>query len=438
VGRLRQVIWDEADLEARLCRALDVTKKTLAYFAVDGFEDAEVPENNFRPEKPVAECAMLIYAASLAMHLPNVANRIDEIAHLLVPYARSQQTLLNIALHPSLCIDYAVPHILLSKLGYYDLAFDSVLKSSMSSQSCHGHERPPFAALEQRWITSLWMDASPGRDWRPDLLNSVLYHPLDILGGLRQDFYAFTHLIMYCTDFGFRPSLFPRPRSLILDDAQSLLAKCLDEEDYDLAAEVLLSWPLSGARWSATASFGFRVLARVEDQVGVLPAGITKAARLNKLRGEERTRYALGTGYHTALVMGLICSVSLRPGRAPSVRVTGPQVEKSFLDFLLNYLEQDQGHWQPIFSELTNSERRALVSLLLDIVIIQKCRKHDYKAVIDVLSTSSRYGLANSPICAQAAQLLERLSACSYAVSSNKKMDNCQCPVPGLLNTKTG
>jgi hypothetical protein len=410
------VRWDTADLTNRLCKALDISKRALTYFAVNGYEDADVPENSFRPEKPIAECAMLIYAASAAIHIPEVAKRVDEIAHLLVPYARSKQTLLNIALHPSVCVDYAVPHVLLSKLGYADPGFDFVLKSSLSSLSHDGHERPPFATAEQKWIRSLWTGAEHGSDWRSALRNSVLYHPQDILGGLRQDAYAFTHLMMYCTDFGYRPGIFPRSRSAILGDAQSMLAKCLDEEDYDLGTEVLLAWPLSGARWSAAAAFGFRVAACVEDQVGVLPAGIRKADRLNNLQGEDRTQYALGTAYHTALVMGLICAASLRPGRAPSIRLVGPQVEQSFLHFLLNHLEKDQGHWQLVFSELTPSEQRALGPLLLDIAIAQKCRKHDYGAISDLLKTASEYGWAKSSLCAQAAQLLERLAACSQAL----------------------
>jgi uncharacterized protein DUF6895 len=263
----------------------------------------EVPQNSFRPEKPIAETAMLIYAASAANRLFDVASRVEGIARLLVPHARSQRTFLNISLHPSLCMDFAVPHILLTKLGYPDEHFDDVLRSCMGSQVRHGHERPPFASLEQRWITSLWTSTVPGQAWRRDLLNSVLHQPQDILGGLRQDAYAFTHLMMYCSDFGFRTAHLPRPQSVILGEARSLFAKCLDDEDYDLGAEVLLAWPLSGARWCASATFGFRVLARVEDQVGVLPAGTTKADRLDKLEGKERTQYALGTAYHTALVI---------------------------------------------------------------------------------------------------------------------------------------
>jgi hypothetical protein len=398
---------------------LDIAKRAVELFAMDGYADTEAPANSFRPEKPIAETAMLIYAASTASRFSDVASRIEEIARLLVPHARSQRTLLNIALHPSLCMDFAVPHVLLTKLGYCDAGFDDFLRCCLNSQARHGHERPAFASLEQRWITSLWARTGPGRDWRPDLLNSVLHQPYDILGGLRQDAYAFTHLVMYCTDFGFRVSYFPRPRSVILGEARSLLAKCLDDEDYDLAAEVLLAWPLSGARWCTSATFGFRVLAHVEDQVGVLPAGTTKADRLDKLEGKERTQYALGTAYHTALVMGLLCAASLRPGRAPSVTVTGPRMDKSFLDCLLEFLDRDQGHWQPELSELTESERNALAPLLLDIAIAQKCRKHDYEAVSELLRVASRHGMANSTLCGQAAQLLERLATCSHAIQTS-------------------
>ena len=61
--------------------------------------------------------------------------------------------------------------------------------------------------------------------------------------------------------------------------------------------------------------FGFRVLAGAEDSTGILPCGNTKADRLGRLQGEERVRYAFGTAYHTAYVMGFLCAASLRPNR---------------------------------------------------------------------------------------------------------------------------
>jgi hypothetical protein len=194
-----------------------------------------------------------------------------------------------------------------------------------------------------------------------------------------------------------------------------LLTRYVDVEDYDLAGEVLLAWPLTGASWSASAAFVFRVLASVEDQVGILPCGNVNLSRLTQLEGEERARYALGTAYHTAFVMGFLCAASLRSGRIPPARILGPQYERSFLDRLLHYVHDDQGHWQPVFSSLTEREQRVLTPFILDIAIMQSCRRHNYKAASDILSLASEHSMESSPMCRQAAELLGRIAGCSTA-----------------------
>jgi Domain of unknown function (DUF6895) len=408
--------WNEADLEARLCRALEVARKTLNYFAINGYTDKESPIHTFGPDKPVAETVMLIYAASACGHRPNVASRVDELARLLAPHVRSERVLVDIALHPALALKFAVPHVLLTRLGYRDAGFDDFLRSCISSHARNGHDRPPSASLERRWISSLWTGSDADAGWRADLLDSVLNWPIDILGGLRTDAYAFTHLIFYCTDFGFQTRRLPRRRSIILEEAASLLARYVDAEDYDLAGEILLAWPLTGAPWSPSAAFGFRVLASVEDQVGVLPSGSIDLSRLTELKGEERARYALGNAYHTAYIMGFLCAASLRPGRVPPTKIVGPRCEKSCLSRLLCYVDDDQGHWQSEFSSLAEGEQRVLTPLILDIAIMQKCRRHDYEAVSEILSLACDYRIANSPMCRQAAELLERIANCSTAI----------------------
>jgi hypothetical protein len=137
---------------------------------------------------------------------------------------------------------------------------------------------------------------------------SALSRPIDILGGPKEDAYALTHLVIYCTNFGFSAKRLPRPKSEVLAEARSLLAKCLDEEDYDLAAETLMIWPQLGVPFCASSAFGFWVLLQVESQVGVLPSVRTRSDRLKRLKGDDRTRYAFATAYHTALVMGLLCA----------------------------------------------------------------------------------------------------------------------------------
>ena len=412
--------WNEADLEARLCRALDVARKTIDYFAVDGYTDADPPIYNFGPEKPIAETAMLMYAASAAGDRPAIASRIDELARLLAPHARSERVLVDMALHPALAFKFAVPHVLLTKLGYRDASFDDFLRTCVSSHARNGHDRPPSASLERQWITSLWTGEDRAASWRAALLDSVLNWPVDILGGLRDDAYAFTHLMLYCTGFGFRAPRLPRSRSIILGEAGSLLARYIDAEDYDLAGELLLAWPLTGAPWSPTAAFGFRVLARVEDEAGVLPCGNVNLGRLAQLEGEARTRYALGMAYHTAYVMGFLCAASLSPGRVPPVTIAGPQFDESCLTRLLHHVSDDQGHWQAEFRTLAGEERLALTPLVLDIAIVQTCRRHDYKAMSDVLSIACECRLAGAALCRQAAELLDRIAKCSAAASARR------------------
>jgi hypothetical protein len=215
-------------------------------FAIDGYTDHETPAHSFGPEKVVAETAMLIYAASASRHRNPIATRIDDLARLLAPHARSQRVLVEIALHPALAFKFAVPHILLTKLGYLDTAFDDFLKSCVSASTRNAQDRAPSSSLERQWIRSLWSGLNSDAAWRAGLRNSVLNAPFDILGGLRTDAYAVTHLIMYCTDFGFRNRRLPRRRSVLLGDAASLLARYVDAEDYDLAGELLLAWPLIG------------------------------------------------------------------------------------------------------------------------------------------------------------------------------------------------
>src|SRR6187551_325793 len=98
--------WDEADIVRRLCRSLDVTKKSIALFSERGYTDSQIVDNSFRPDKPIAEATMLLYAASGLAHA-GVAERVEEVAAQLAPLARSQRIRLSMALHPALCVEFA-------------------------------------------------------------------------------------------------------------------------------------------------------------------------------------------------------------------------------------------------------------------------------------------------------------------------------------------
>ena len=59
---------------------------------------------------------------------------------------------------------------------------------------------------------------------------SSLASPIDLLGGSREDIYAFTHALMYWSRFAATSRRLPRPRAAILAEAGSAVALCLDEQ----------------------------------------------------------------------------------------------------------------------------------------------------------------------------------------------------------------
>jgi len=404
--------WDQQDLERRLCHALDVAKRTVERLAPEGYIDPEEPRGHIRPEKVISETALLLLAASTAAGSDEVWGRIHSVAVALKPHARSERMLLGICLEPALALDYATAHLCLSRLGYRDAKFDALVRRALESQVSRGRERAPHRVLEQAWLLKGWHnDSGDDHRWRA-VRDSVLNRPMDLLSGSRDDLYAFTHALMYVTDFNISERRLPRQRNVICAEADAALARCLDQEDYDLAGEILLTWPLTGNSWSAAAAFGFRVLASVEDQAGFLPTASTRIQRLAGLEGEKRESYFLATAYHTIYVMGLLCAAVLQPGRRPPLRIPTRAAVPGSAEHMFSVVDAGtrKAHWTQEFEKLTALERDALAPMLLDIELRRKTEERDFGAVSKLLTKADTLGLANRPLASQAAEMLDRLA----------------------------
>lgn len=406
--------WDQQDLIRRLCHALDIARLAVEHLAADGYKDDSDPSKNVRPEKIVSETAVLLVAASPAMIHDEVDQRVRNVAELLMLHARSERARLGLCLEPAVAWDYALPHVCLNRLDYPDYEFDKLLRTSLESQARCGRERVPHRMLEQEWVATGWYQPKPGRKLTspPTARRSILAQTMDLLSCTRDDIYAFTHALMYVTDFNLIPALLPRRRALILAEAEALLARCLDEQDYDLAGEVLLSWPLTGKSWSAAAAFAFRVIACVEDKAGFLPTAGTRISEIRAREGVARTRYLLATAYHTGYVMGLLCAACLRPGCAPPVAIPAAGAKPCSSRQILRVLDagSECPHWRDEFRRLNEPESDALAGFLLSMALRRRVRKRDFGGLRDLLQLADELGLADSPVASQAAELLERLA----------------------------
>jgi uncharacterized protein DUF6895 len=407
--------WDKMDLTRRLCHALDIAKQTVERLALNGYIDSSDSGNNVRAAKVISETAVLLVAASSANDNDQIRERNECVAQLLIPHARSSRMLLGICLESAVAMDYALAHVCLTSLGYPDAGVDELLRQSRGSQVRAGRERVPHRVLEQQWLAALWnkSEQALNKDTPSTALNSVLNQPLDLLSGSREDVYAFTHALMYVTNFGICPARLPRRRNVILAEAEAALGRCLDEDDYDLGGEVLLTWPLTGKSWSAVAAFGFRVLAHVEDKAGFLPAPSTRLQRLNQLHGNHGTDYLLATAYHTTYVMGLLCATALRTGRTPPKRIpTERVVARGSANIILHLLDREgfNPHWREEIEELSDLERDAIAGFLLSVALRRKVKNRELSGVHQLLKSAYAWGLADTPVASQAAEMLERLT----------------------------
>lgn len=424
-------LWPEADLEDRLCRTLDVASRAVDALAVDGYLASDREEDRIQPEKVVTETALLLLAAYVASGGADcvaarggIRRRVHQLAEKLSPIARNEHTMLSMCVQPSMALDFAAAHIYLTRIGYPDLRFDRVFHKAVWDGIRPTKERTPHRTLEQEWL--LWMGSVPqNRNGRQQALRqSALACPMDLLNGSRDDVYAFTHALLYGRDLDCMPLPLPRTRDEVLGEAEAALARCRDDEDYDLAGEVLLAWPYTGSSsaakpiWTAAAAFGFEVLTRVEDRAGFLPSPATRVDKLRSLIGEERQKYLLASSYHTVYVMGLLCSAALCPGKMPPARVPGNPACPGAAKKMLAHLDPEVQltHWHEQFRLLDIEQQDSLASLVFQIAIRRKTKARDYAGLAELLGEADEIGLTDCPMAAQAATLLFRLHELNYAI----------------------
>jgi hypothetical protein len=367
-------------------------------------------------EKVVAETAMLLLcAASIQDQVCGVGERVAEISKLIVGHARSDAVLAGICLEPGLARDHALAHTILGRLGFPDAEIDHLLAESLCSGRDFGPERLPHRLLEQEWMARLWDCVADPSTPDPDLpARSMLGKPLDVLASTRDDIYAFTHAVMYASDLGERQPTLHRTAAEIAADADAALAYSLDSNDFDLTAEVLLTWPMLRLPWSAAAAFAFGLLASVEDDRGFLPGLSFDVKQYESLERDGRATYALASSYHTSYIWGFLCAAALRPGCAPPAVVPGSTSSHGNAEAILS-LDTDSGNpiWRGAADRLPGPQRDALATLFLAVLLRRAAKAGDLVRVDRVLRVVLARDLVDGPAPRQAASLLHRSAVLS-------------------------
>jgi hypothetical protein len=362
--------------------------------------------------KVVAEAAMLLRSAAFLRESDDeIAGAIDGLARRLIPRAREEQVLAALCREPARAFDHAAAHIYLKDLGYPDAHMDRLLAEILQGEDIGGAERLPNHDLERSWLTQIWSGGIGEAASDADLLaRTCVARPLDVLGSTTDDLYAFTHVVLYGSDMGRRPVAWPRPTLEIMADAEAALAAAIDAGNFDLAAELLWTWPMLGVKWSPAAAFGFGILAAAQDECGFLPGPGYSADACAGLPDDLRSEHVLRTSYHPTLVMGILCAAALRPGLAPPVAVAPGAASVRAIDAMVPLLDAHARatRWLGSFLNLDAARREQLSEFVLAIVLRRACASQDLELVRKSLDVALQCGLMDGPAVRQALALLRR------------------------------
>lgn len=403
--------WPQGDLLRRVRQAIALAQRALQ--AAQAQPEA-LPPGPDRPlvlDKVVGEAAMLARFACLAApHDAALKADVDALARRLAPLARGERVQARICNDPAGAAVHASAHLLLGQIGHPDPRFDRFLDEIIASRCAGGSEYLPNQRLERQWLGQLHGPAHGPID-PADLLASCAGQALDLLGCSTLDLYLFTHVVLYASDMGQRDAAWPRDTRRLGAEADAALAAALDADNLDLAAELLWTWPMLGLPWSATAQFGFELLAAVQDEHGFLPGPEFAPGR------SATPEHLLRTSYHATFVMGMLCAVALRPGRAPMLR--SPDAERGDEPGAPEPLPQGllleratQPRWPAFHASRGRAGREALAPLVVNVALRRAAAASDLGRLRAILEASvGDETLAALPAVQQAASWLLRCGA---------------------------
>jgi Domain of unknown function (DUF6895) len=407
------------DLGVRLGRCLDVASRAVEVLGPEGYQGSDGGEE-VSAEKVIAEAGLLLLVSAPAVAGSAGLTKLHtQLAERLIPFARSDRAQAGICLTPARALGYGTAHICLQRLGYRDAEFDLLLSRSLAGSAARSGEAAPHRQLELDWLRALSGVSENGSQGAERCLaaRSILAQPVDLLFSGRSDMYAFTHVLMFLTGLGVTRGCLPRPRQYLALDAEALLAAGLDDHDYDVAAELLLTWPLLGLDWSPVATFAFSVLTQVEDRAGFLPSPMTRVDRYETLDPEERPRYALATAYHAVFAMGLLCAMSIHPGPRPAADLTvgGGEYGEGAAAAILHLLDRDEGprHWREWVASLSRVPD-SIAPVLLTMLLRRAAARKDMRLVSAGVEIADRYDLGGLHSAQQARELLSRVSELTH------------------------
>jgi hypothetical protein len=349
-----------------------------------------IDKNVQAADKVAVEAALFALVADRAVTSeghPYLATTLGEIVERLTPLIRSPENLRALARAPHSATTLGIGHALLTRLGSESRLFDELVRDSFDSGLAHASERMPHRLLEARWVAGL-LDLHWDRDLQSILVGSILGGCPSPIHMSEADAYAFTHVIMFVTDFGAQPEMIEPT-----DGVLNLLNECTEWHlltgNLDILAELLLCYEMLDWPRTASAEIGWKYLREIWRTLGFLPSPSFVPAEFSALENRvEASAYSLLHTYHTMLVAGMLCAVrssraSARPAEATEQDVSG--VGES-LDLLPSPI-RDHQRCRDLRQYCGGFTTRGVRAAVVEAGLIMAARRNDLESTNEVLTS---------------------------------------------------
>lgn len=271
-------------------------------FASNGQYDWEQAE-----DKLVSEAALLILLSSRISSISREeAATFDKLLCMFRRYCQKSRHLGMITMHPQTIAGLTLVPAVLKTLGDAPDAYSKAVATAIRSEQALLSERLPFREMDRRWTAALMGGGTPSFvDLIPHSITRGSPQPAQMT---RSDAYAYTHSIMYLTDFGMTVSEavnYGRVRFVV----DGYIMKYIAAFDLDLLGEMLIVACCIGAHDSPYYKLGRLLLAQIWNEFGIVPGPGFSPTKYEALNVQERRWYTAAECYHTTFVAGMLFSV---------------------------------------------------------------------------------------------------------------------------------
>ena len=221
--------------------------------------------------------------------------------------------------HPQAVAGLMLAPAVLNTVGHYRRHDDylEMLKHLSTVSQFELSERLPFREMERRWTVSLLTGKQPDfEDLIPLSIVRVSRHPALMCDN---EAYAYTHAIMFLTDFGERVE--PRlDYALVREVTNASIAHYMAVFNLDLLSEMLIVAYCVGAGDSAIVKAAQALIRQIWSELDFVPGPNFDPDTYITLDEASRRAYCIGRCYHTTFVASLLASVHWQCANSPPRR----------------------------------------------------------------------------------------------------------------------